>query len=147
MSLPPNPRPQVPHAEPQCTLKPPRRPALPRPPPPSPVLPLQMGLGKSLQTIMLIVSNPPPPDWTHTPVSVRERLQHHYFRAAPGPLSALMDDPHGDPAAIKTTLLVTPANLQVRADRPAAHTKTRTHTHTYTHTCTNAHSKDVDTLI
>eukprot|EP00198_Chlamydomonas_reinhardtii_P009028 XP_001698365.1 predicted protein [Chlamydomonas reinhardtii] len=79
----------------------------------------EMGLGKSLQTIMLIVSNPPPPDWTHTPVSVRERLQHHYFRAAPGPLSALMDDPHGDPAAIKTTLLVTPANLQGYKDSTA----------------------------
>ncbi len=57
---------------------------------------------------MLIKANPPPPNWTHKPVLLPAP-------SGGGPrLSALPELPDREPAAIKTTLLVTPANLQVR---------------------------------
>lgn len=53
----------------------------------------EMGLGKSLQTLMLIQQNPPPPKW------------------AVDKISAEMTVSHTDPIPIKTTLLVAPTTL------------------------------------
>lgn len=105
------------HSSRRCTVgqpRPPRRVALVHAfitlcfPSFTPPCPRQMGLGKSLQTLMLIKANPPPPNWTHKPVLLPAP-------SGGGPrLSALPELPDREPAAIKTTLLVTPANLQVR---------------------------------
>ena len=50
------------------------------------------GLGKTLQSLMLILSNPPPASW---PVRNLEKQEHDKGEAVP----------------IKTTLIVMPANL------------------------------------
>ena len=52
-----------------------------------------MGLGKTLETLMLLLANPAPPDW-----AVAEMDGHSRASDA-------------DPVPIKTTLIVMPANL------------------------------------
>lgn len=52
-----------------------------------------MGLGKSLETLMLVLANPAPADWAVTNMKGRMRSSH------------------SDPVPIKTTLIVMPANL------------------------------------
>lgn len=52
-----------------------------------------MGLGKTLETLMLVVANPAPAGWAVADVAGRSRQRD------------------GDPVPIKTTLIVMPANL------------------------------------
>lgn len=52
-----------------------------------------MGLGKSLETLMLVLANPAPADWAVTDMEGRRRSSD------------------SDPVPIKTTLIVMPANL------------------------------------
>ncbi|PNG98984.1 hypothetical protein TSOC_015245, partial [Tetrabaena socialis] len=87
-----------------------------------------MGLGKSLQTLMLILSNPPPQDWPAAPVPLaaaaaavrptaaatsRSRFDAAAAAAPWAPATALMDPGDDEPVPIKATLLITPATLQV----------------------------------
>lgn len=52
-----------------------------------------MGLGKSLETLMLVLANPAPADWAVTSMKGRMRSSD------------------SEPVPIKTTLIVMPANL------------------------------------
>ena len=52
-----------------------------------------MGLGKTLQTLMLVLRNPPPPGW------------------AVKSLEGLTASEESEPVPIKTSLIVVPANL------------------------------------
>jgi hypothetical protein len=52
-----------------------------------------MGLGKTLQTLMLVLSNPPPKGWAVN------KLEGHQA------------GPDAEPVPIRTTLVVVPANL------------------------------------
>ncbi|KXZ54387.1 hypothetical protein GPECTOR_5g465 [Gonium pectorale] len=80
----------------------------------------EMGLGKSLQTLMLIVSNPPPAGWPAKPVPISAGSSSSGDAGAAAaaarpsrapPVTALTEPPNGEPVPIATTLLVTPANL------------------------------------
>jgi SNF2 family DNA or RNA helicase len=100
-------------------------------PPACPSL-LQMGLGKSLESLMLVLSNPPPRGWAvtgaaHEPVQAPSsrggapRQRHPTAAAALRPArgsgggdacEACEEDGHHPPAVpIRTTLLVAPATL------------------------------------
>ncbi|EFJ47333.1 hypothetical protein VOLCADRAFT_92108 [Volvox carteri f. nagariensis] len=75
----------------------------------------EMGLGKSVQTLMLIVSNPSPPGWAAKPVPLASGNGSGAGSSrcnAVVPMTALADTGDNEPIPIPTTLLVTPLNLQ-----------------------------------